>query len=307
VDPIKGKSSWVTIGAFDGVHLGHQKILSELTEGNNERANAVTFFPHPGVFLNQISEPYYLSTPAEQKQLLQAFGVDEVLIFEFDQTFSRLSPRDFIQKVAERMVISGLLIGYDFRMGADRAGDHFKLKELGKEFGFNVSIVEPVLYKNKPISSSRIRDALKKGLLQQANEMLGYPFSIAGEVVHGDGRGRHIGLPTANIQTWPMKILPNAGVYAALVDVDNVEYRSVVSIGYRPTFYKNTASKTIEVHILDFSREIYGKNLRVHFLERLRAEEKYDSVEKLMEQIKCDIINADEIFSHAKKSPRLFT
>jgi len=300
-------SSWLTIGAFDGVHLGHQRILSLLDQGaacQNCMAYVVTFFPHPAVHLNAIKGNFYLSTPEEQDFLLSKWGADEIITFEFDHDFSRLSPRDFILKLLGRVSFSKLLIGYDFRMGADRAGDHAALKELGKEFGFAVEVVNPVMFENAPISSSRIRAALSSGRVEQANAMLGYAYAVSGEVVHGDGRGRHIGLPTANISPWPMKLIPATGVYAAFTEIDGEAHPSVISIGYRPTFYAG-GIPTFETHVLDFSDSIYGKTITAHFIARLRPEEKYDSVDALMAQIKCDIINAEEILSNATKPTRI--
>lgn len=300
--------AWISIGAFDGVHSGHQQIIGVLSSGVKEtksKAIAVTFYPHPLVYFKNPSKPFYLSTVEEKNMLLKAFGAGSIVTFKFDQPFSRLSPREFINRLYKQAPFSHLLIGYDFRMGANRAGDHLTLQQLGEEMNFSVEIIAPVLHQSKPISSSRIRSALEKGELDLANIMLGYPYFISGEVVRGDGRGRHIGLPTANLSPWPQKLIPAPGVYAAFTEVKDVKYQSVVSIGYRPTFYESPAMQTIETHILDYSNAIYGEKIRIHFINRLRSEKKYDSVDSLMAQIKWDIINAKEILSDAAKTSNI--
>lgn len=297
--------AWITIGAFDGVHLGHKQIINILAAGaerSNSAAIAVTFYPHPVVHLKKISKPFYLSTPAEKDTRLKAYGANSIITFPFDQSFSRLSPNEFITHLYKQVPFSHLLIGYDFHLGADRAGDHTALKKLGERMNFKVKVIDPVMHLSEPISSSRIRSALTSSDLDLVNALLGYPYPIGGEVIHGDGRGRHIGLPTANLSPWPQKLIPTPGVYAAFTEIKNKNYQSVVSIGYRPTFYDSPSFQTIETHILDFSDQIYGEKVRIHFINRLRPEEKYDSVETLMSQIKWDIINAEEILSNAAKS-----
>ena len=301
-------SAWVTIGSFDGVHLGHQKILETLNKGahvNQANAVAVSFHPHPAVVLRDIEDPFYITTLDEKNALLKRFGADEIINFTFDKEFSRLSPREFVQLLHQRTTFSKLLIGYDFRLGADRAGGQEALREIGKEMGFSVDVISPVLFEDKPVSSSRIRQALSKGTLMQANAMLGYPFFVTGKVVHGDGRGKHIGLPTANVFPLPQKLIPAPGVYASFTEIDTVMYLSVINIGHRPTFYDADAIQTIETHIFDFSDEIYDRQIGIHLIERLRPELKFDGVDALMAQIKYDIIKAKEILSHAAKPPNI--
>ena len=300
--------TWVTIGSFDGVHLGHQKILNALTAGTERsglRSVAVSFFPHPAVVLRKIESPFYLSTLEEKNALLTRYGAEEIITFSFDQTFSRLTPREFVNLLRERTTFTKLVIGYDFRLGADRSGGQQALKDIGQELGFSVDVISAVMHGDEPISSSRIREALNTGNLSQANLMLGYPYFVAGSVVHGDGRGKHIGLPTANVSPWPKKVVPSPGVYAAYSEVDGEMHPSVVNVGHRPTFYAEGGLQTIETHILNFSEEIYEKTIRIHFVERLRPEEKFDGVDALMAQIEYDIINAEEILSDAAKPSHL--
>jgi len=302
--------SWITIGSFDGVHAGHQKILRILSKTGKEQTSnaiAVSFDPHPADFLGKIKNPFYLSTSEEKKALLKRYGADRIIIFNFNRAFSRQSPGVFIDRLQSKVPFSKLLIGYDFRLGADRSGGQQALSQLGDEQGFKVEIISALMMESQPISSSRIRQSLIEGDLEKANMMLGYPYIVTGKVVHGDGRGKHIGLPTANILPWKKKLVPSAGVYAAFSEIDGHLHPSVVSIGYRPTFYAKGAQQSIESHILEFSREIYDKEIVLHFVKKLRAELKFGDVDALMKQIKYDMINAKEILAHAEQPPNLFT
>jgi riboflavin kinase/FMN adenylyltransferase len=292
---------WITIGSFDGIHLGHQKLIGALTAGaveNKTDAIVVTFFPNPAAFFREITSPYYLTSLREKEHILQNEGIKSVLTIKFDQKTSRLSPEQFLNALYAQFPFTCLLIGYDFRMGADRSGGLENLKEIGEKMGFRVRAIEPVMYRGQPVSSSRIRTALINGDLLTANKMLGYPYSIEGEVIHGDGRGRHIGLPTANIEVWKQKLLPATGVYAVLAEVDGKRHPGVVSIGYRPTFYEDSELQTIETHILDFADDVYSKQMKVHFVKYLRPEEKYNSVRELMDQIRIDIKNTREVLAN---------
>jgi len=297
---------WITIGSFDGVHLGHQELIHQLVDGSrraNTHSALITFFPHPAVYLRQIESPFYLTSPEEKEKLLLSTGIYSILTLHFDRAVSQQSPREFISMLYEQFHFSHLLLGFNFRMGAGQKGDIHLLEELGKEMNFSIQAIEPIKYHGHIVSSSRIRNHISNGDIQLANSMLGYAFSIKGEVVHGDGRGKHIGLPTANLKVWGKQLLPANGVYAAYTVIDNVRHPSVVSIGYRPTFYQSPTLQTIEAHILGFSGQIYEEQIKIHFIERLRREEKYDSVGELMEQIRKDIIDTKEILSNDKTSP----
>ena len=205
------KRAWITIGSFDGIHLGHQKIIDNLVKGakkNGVPSIVITFYPHPAVHIRNITDPYYLTSPEEKDQILSKLGVNSVLTMHFDHSVSQLSPRDFINTLHRQLKFTCLLVGYDFRLGTDREGDLKTLEYLGDEMGFCVQAIKPFQKQSKPISSSIIRSALKKGDLSTANTMLGYPYSIEGIVGHGDGRGKHIGIPTANLSVWKKKLLP---------------------------------------------------------------------------------------------------
>jgi riboflavin kinase/FMN adenylyltransferase len=292
------KGGWITIGSFDGVHLGHQELIKVLVDGakrDNCPSIVVTFFPNPIVLLKNIKEPFYLTLPEEKDKILSQFGVDSILTIYFNHAVLRLSPRDFVSTLYQQLRFTCLLIGYDFRLGADRAGGISTLEHLGQEMGFCVRAIDPLEQGSQPVSSSNIRATIKKGGVRAAKEMLGYPYSLEGMVVQGDGRGKHIGLPTANISVWKGKLLPENGVYATFVVLDEKKYPAVVSIGIRPTFYEMPTEKTVEVHILKFSDQIYKKNLTIQFISRLREERKYGSVSELMDQVQKDISDTEEV------------
>jgi len=291
------KRAWITVGSFDGIHLGHQKIIDILVKGaNNSGAPSiiVTFFPHPAVCIRNITDPYYLTSPEEKDQILSKLGVSSVLTIRFDNSIAQLSPQDFISMLHCQLKFTCLLVGYDFHLGADREGDLKKLEYLGDKMGFCVRAIEPLRQRSKPISSSIIRSALKSGDLSTANTMLGYPYFIKGTVEHGDGRGKHIGIPTANISVWEKKLIPSEGVYAAYIYINKKKFPTVVSIGYRPTFYELPGQQTIEAHILNFSEQIYGMQIKLQFISRLREEKKFGSVKELMNQVRKDISDAEE-------------
>jgi len=291
------KKAWITIGSFDGIHLGHQKIIENLVKGakkNSAPSIVITFYPHPAVCIRNITDPYYLTSPEEKDQILSKLGVNSILTMYFDHTISQLSPRDFISTLHRQLKFSCLLVGYDFHLGADREGSLKILEYLGDKMGFCIHAIKPLQKQSKPISSSAIRSALKKGDLSTANTLLGYPYSIEGIVIHGDGRGKHIGIPTANLSVWKKKLLPSEGVYAAFIYINKKRFPAVVSIGFRPTFYEIPEQQTIETHILNFSDQIYGKQIKLQFISRLRDEKKFGSVKKLIQQVRKDISYAEE-------------
>ena len=295
------KKAWITIGSFDGIHLGHQKIIDNLVKGaknNGAPSIVITFYPHPAVSIRNITDPYYLTSPEEKDRILSELGVNSVLTVNFDYPISQLSPQDFISTLHRQLRFSCLLVGYDFRLGADRKGSLKILECLGDKMGFCVRSIKPLQKLSKPISSSVIRSALKRGDLNTANTLLGYPYSIEGTVVHGDGRGKHIGIPTANLSVWGKKLLPSEGVYAAFIYINKKRFPTVVSIGFRPTFYEIPEQQTIEAHILNFSDQIYGMKIKLQFISRLREEKKFGSVKELIKQIRKDISDAEEALSN---------
>ncbi len=293
--------SWVTIGTFDGVHLGHQGIIHRLAAGARQTgvpAVAVTFYPHPAVVLGKRSDPFYLTTPDERAGLLNAHGADLVITIPFTPEVARTSARDFIALLVEHLHMSHLLIGPDFALGRDREGNAARLTELGREFGYSVEVIPPVELDGQPVSSSRVRAALARGDIQEAALLLGRPYHVSGQVVPGDGRGQSIGVPTANLSLWPERAIPKSGVYVTHAHVNGRAYGSVTNVGVRPTFNTDSPSPRVETHIFDFNETIYGQDIQVEFLERLRDEIRFPDVHSLVSQIHTDIARAKEILDH---------
>ncbi len=299
---VRRGGAWITIGSFDGVHLGHQHIIRSLVEQarrSDSPAVVVTFFPHPQKVLRNFEEPFYLSTPEEKDEQMNLLRVGSVLTIHFDLPFSKTPARDFMRCLHSRLAFSRLMIGHDFTLGANREGNFNMLERIGRDLGYRVTAVEPVRMETGKISSSGIRDLLNAGEIAKANRLLGRPYQISGPVVHGDGRGKHIGIPTANLAVWKEKLVPAVGVYAAQAEVDGRTYPSVVNIGHRPTFYEVPADKSIEVHLLQFNRDIYGQQMRLNLVERIRPEMKFASAQELMDQIQQDIRQTKEMLAHA--------
>lgn len=302
------KSAWLTIGTFDGVHLGHQAVIGRLVRGahsQNKPAVVVTFFPHPAEILRGLNGPYYLSTPQERESLIKELGVDEVLTLNFTLEFAKKTAREFIQDLHTQTLFSRILAGYDFRFGVNREGNISILRHLGQEFHFEVQTISSQLLNGQAISSSAIRQLILSHEVRQASELLGRWYSVGGEVVHGNGRGKHIGVPTANVASWSRRLIPATGVYAARVEVDNQSHPAVLNIGSRPTFYFPPAEQTVEVHLLDFHEDIYGKTIKVNFIDFIRLEKRFNSAEELMDQIRKDIQTTREVLAHAPKTPDL--
>jgi riboflavin kinase / FMN adenylyltransferase len=310
IDEIKAKSrgSWITIGSFDGVHIGHQQIIKTLVEGaKKDQADSVviTFFPHPAKVLKRVRGPFYLTTPEEKDEALSCLGVSSILTLKFDRTLANLTAKEFMCILHKRLKFSCLLIGHDFKLGANHEGTFHRLGEIGKELGYFVKAIEPVQSSSQVVSSSSIRKLISAGDIEKANKLLGRWYSVKGEIVHGDGRGKHIGIPTANVEPWDEKLIPESGIYAAFAEWHGAFYQAVINIGYRPTFYTRPAKQTIEAHLLDFNQDIYGSKLILHFVERIRDEMKFDSAEDLMQKIKHDIKDTREILKHAAAEKNL--
>ena len=300
--------AWVTIGSFDGVHRGHQTIIKKMVEEShkeNKKCVVVTFFPHPIKVLRNLESPYYLNSPEEKNQILKNLGVDSIMTLHFNHDLSKLSAGSFIHMLYDQLKFTCLLIGYDFRFGANRSGDFHTLTEFGKELGYCVRAIEPFKVTSQPVSSSSIRNLITAGKIQAANELLGYSYTVKGRVVRGDGRGKHIGLPTANLDVWEEKLLPPIGIYAAFIDIDGKRYKTALSIGVRPTFYKHPSQQTIEAHILDFDSEIYGKEVVLRFMRHIRPEMKFDNAQTLMVQINQDIQFTREVLAHEPEETNL--
>jgi riboflavin kinase/FMN adenylyltransferase len=288
------RPSVVTIGVFDGVHLGHQYLIRRLVESaqsSGRLAGVLTFHPHPDVVLRGITGRYYLTLPDERAALLGALGVDFVVTLSFDDHLRHIRAAAFVDLMREHLRLSELWVGAEFALGYKREGNVPYLRAQGAEKGFVVDVVDLMAVEDtadgpRTISSSAIRAALAAGDVTTAQEMLGRPYSVRGEVVHGLARGRTIGFPTANIAAPPERLIPANGVYAGWAVLGDERFMAVTNVGTRPTFSGHDV--TVEAYLLDFDLDIYGATLEFQFVKRLRAEMKFSGIEALIAQIQAD-------------------
>ncbi len=305
VDELNLRHSWLTIGVFDGVHRGHQQIIRRLVEGARAAhapAVVLTFWPHPASVLGG-GEVKCLTTPDERAQLLQALGVDIVITQRFDRALASTSAQDFISRLKEHLGFEHLLIGYDFALGKGREGNAARLSEIGKSLGYQVEIIPAVGDESGVISSTEIRKLVATGDVADAAALLGHPYSLHGAVVHGDSRGKLLGFPTANIDYAPQKILPANGVYACRIWIEGMSYAAATNVGVRPQFHEEAVRPSAEAYILDFAREIYGQDVRLEFVARLRDEMKFPSVKALIERMHQDVERTRELLAPAPSAP----
>ncbi len=291
IDELNLPKSWLTIGVFDGVHRGHQQIIQKLTEGAHAAgvpAVVMTFWPHPATVLTS-HEVKCLTMPDERSALLEALGVDVVIAQTFNRELASTSARDFIERLKQHLGLDHLLIGYDFALGKGREGDAARLAQMGESLGYETDVIPALSDESGVISSTEIRKLVAVGDVAVASTLLGHCYELHGPVVHGDGRGKQLGFPTANIQYPEAKILPANGVYACRVWVDGKAYAGAVNVGVRPQFHDQAAAPLVEAYILDFDRDIYDQDIRVEFVERLRDERKFAFVEALIEQMHRDV------------------
>lgn len=288
------KCTALTVGTFDGVHQGHQILIGKVVEKAREingRSVVVTFNPHPREVLHGGHNKIKLLTTLEERvEILQGYGIDEMIVIPFDRDFSLLSSHDFIEKIVfGKIGVQHFIIGYDHQFGKNREGTITTVKKLGKELGFDVHMVDAQEVEKVTVSSTTVRKALaNEGNVEMAANFLGRPYQLAGMVIHGDKKGRQIGYPTANIKVDnPRKIIPLNGVYAVTVDFENTVYKGMMNIGYRPTV-TDINELRIEVNMFDFNQEIYGKQLKVHFHKRIREEQKFNGIDELKSQLGRD-------------------
>ncbi len=285
-------NTWLTIGSFDGVHIGHEQLIRELNDNAHQadgKAVVLTFHPHPAVILRGRTGAFYLTPPSEKVELLDKLGADIVITHPFTYDLSQSTAREYVIYLMNHLGFKQLLVGYDFALGKGREGNVPYLQLLGEEFGFSVQVVEPVMSSGKIVSSSLIRNLIGEGAVSEAFKLLGRYYPVQGIVVHGDGRGKKIGIPTANLETGDEKLIPGAGVYACRVQFQGNYLPAAVNVGTRPTFESSDKTSHVEAYILDFSGDLYGQEIKVEFIERLRGEVKYQSVEELLDQIYADI------------------
>lgn len=297
--PIDNATS-ATIGNFDGVHIGHKKILSAVKETAGEKGLSscvITFHPHPQKVLRNIDIPLLMPI-RERLRLLEREGIDFVACYTFTQDISKITAKDFISEIlVGKLKVRHLIIGPDFSFGRKREGNAELLQTMGKACDFETSVIGPVYIDNELVSSTAIRNLLKAGDARKAARFLGYNYYIEGEVTEGEKRGRQIGYPTANLNTdWEM--LPKTGVYATRASFDDKKLDSITNIGYRPTF--GSSRLLIETHIFDFNSDIYRKRLRIEFVERIRDEKRFESVDALVAGIRLDVEKVKDILKNTK-------
>ncbi|MBU3820533.1 bifunctional riboflavin kinase/FAD synthetase [Flavobacteriaceae bacterium XHP0103] len=281
----------VTIGTFDGVHIGHQKIIKQLVDtanGSHLKSVVLTFFPHPRMVLQKDASIKLINTIDERSEILYALGLDYLLVKKFTKAFSRLSAEDFVKKIlVDKLNAKKVIIGYDHRFGRNRNADINDLKLFGEKYGFQVEEISAEDINDVSVSSTKIRKALDEGNIAKANAYLGYPFMINGSIKKGKGLGRQLGFPTANVaveETY--KLIPKYGAYIVNSEIDGQQVFGMMNIGLNPTVNDNKES--IEVHFFNFEKDIYNKKIQVNLLNRIRDEQKFESVEALKQQLLLD-------------------
>lgn len=299
LEDVNLKNAWLTIGVFDGVHRGHQEIIRKLTAGahaDGVPAVVLTFDPHPATVLSG-QDIKCLTTPDERAELFAELGVDVVITQRFTRDLSTVTAKDYMSQLSERLGLRHLLIGYDFALGKGREGNAARLTEISHELNYTVEVVQAVSDESGVISSTEIRKLIATGNIIEANKLLGHYYTLRGSVIHGDGRGHRINIPTANISYSTQKVIPAFGIYACQARIGDERFLAATNIGINPTFTPDKQTPNVEAHILDFARDIYGKVVILEFIARLRDELKFDTVDALIKQIQIDIAHTREILS----------
>jgi riboflavin kinase/FMN adenylyltransferase len=283
--------SVVTIGVFDGVHRGHQHLIRRLVSAarmSGRLAVVLTFFPHPDVVLRDLSGRYYLTTPQQRADFMGELGVDHVITLPFNEEFRQIRAAAFVDMMREHLKLESLWVGADFALGYKREGSIEFLRAQGAEKGFTLEVIDLIGEDGiATFSSTAVRDALADGDMEGARRLLGRSYSVSGEVVHGDHRGRTIGYPTANVAVWSEQLLPANGIYVGWATIGGGRYMAAINVGLRPTF--DGQDIRVEAYLLDFDREIYGETMEITFETRLRPEQKFSDIQALIAQIDEDV------------------
>ena len=288
------------LGNFDGVHLGHKEIISKVVDisiSKNIPSGVLIFDPHPRNYFNRKLDDFILSDLKTRSYLLEKTKLDFLGILKFDDFMSNLSPREFVEKIIKNRVgVSHLIVGYNFKFGKNREGDVQILSKICAEFNIDLTIIEQVKNLEQTISSSKIREGIKELDFEKVKKIIGDYWKILGEVIEGDKRGREIGFPTANIMLNNL-IKPDFGVYAVKIDYNNDTYDGIANFGVRPTFDKTKSQPILEVHLFNFSDNLYGKEIIISFVDFIRKEKKFNGLESLKSQIQLDINKAKDLLS----------
>ncbi|WP_185868987.1 bifunctional riboflavin kinase/FAD synthetase [Blattabacterium cuenoti] len=295
----------LTLGIFDGVHMGHQKIIQNLIFRSEKKYCSVllTFYPHPKEILDPDRKFFYLNTLSERIYNLKKTGIKNLIVHPFTKNFSKLNTKNFFQKILHsKFRMKRIITGYDFRIGKNRKGSHEELKKFSRIYGFQIDRVSPYKVKNRIVSSTKIREYLLLGKIKWANQALGYFYTLSGNVIKGKGIGKTISFPTANIQVDSKKLIPKNGVYAVKINYLDKIYRGMLNIGINPTIDQKNQKINIEVHIFNFFENIYGKRIDVLIIDMIREEKKFSTLQELKTQIGEDEINIKKFFSCEKKN-----
>ena len=295
------KNPVLTLGMYDGVHIGHQTIINQLNqiaEQVDGESVLLTFDPHPRMVLQPNCDLKFIYTLEEKEKALEKLGLDHLIIHPFTREFSQLTSVEFVRDLLVNQInIHTLVIGYDHHFGKNREGNYEQLEILSKEYGFNLVQIEAVDCNDIAVSSTKVRQALIEGNIDYVNEALGTQYPLSGEVVHGDKIGRTLGFPTANLKVNDLKIIPSHGVYSVNVFVDEKKYLGLLSIGIRATV-TNSQELRVEANILDFNQDIYGKTIRLEFLDKIRDEKKFNGLDELIEAMNQDKAHAIAKYGH---------
>jgi len=290
--------TFLAVGSFDGVHLGHRQLLSAMVAKARKvsvRTAVLTFFPHPKRVIQNLQEPYYISTLSDRVRFIAEQGIDLIITHPFDDEVRQMRAADFMERLCQFVDLRQLW-GGDFALGYKREGDIPFLRQLGQEKGYSVELATGMVdWGGKLVSSSRIRQSLADGNIEDVTGCLGRPFQLSGKIIKGNQRGRTIGFPTANLDVWNELLLPANGVYATVATVRGEQHIAATNVGVRPTV--EGQKLTIEAHLLDFDEDIYGELMQLTFVNRLRSEQKFSGLDALKEQIKVDVANVRRILT----------
>ncbi|MDR6299930.1 bifunctional riboflavin kinase/FAD synthetase [Mesonia maritima] len=298
---LQKKGAVITIGTFDGVHVGHRKIIKRLVDSgkkNHLKATVLTFFPHPRMVLQQESKIKLINTIEERKKILKKAGVEEIVVYPFTKEFSRLTAQEYVQSIlVKKLQAKRVIIGYDHRFGRNRTADIQDLRKLGKQFHFEVEEISKEDIEEVAVSSTKIRKALENGELEKANTYLSEPFMLTGKIVKGKGLGKQLGYPTANLQIEEeYKLIPKGGVYVVSSVIDKKKYYGMMNIGTNPTV--GGKEQTIETYFFDLDKNLYGKEISINLITRIRDEQNFNDVDELISAMKED---EEYSFNYLKK------
>ncbi len=291
----------MALGNFDGVHIGHQALIKatlEMAQKLDGIPGILTFHPHPLKVLFPEQAPPMLVTVEEKIKIISNIGAEVILLAPFTKEFSALPPSEFVREILfEILQVSGIVVGYNYTFGRGGVGNPELLKELGVKYGFQVEVVAPVEVNGEIVSSTLVREYLLEGQIEKATSLLGYSPFLKGKVIDGEKRGRLLGFPTANVAILPELLIPANGVYAVKVKVGQNNYQGVANIGVKPTFHLHSQTRSVEVNIFDFNQDIYGQEIEVIFVARLRGEKAFNGVDELTKQIQADAGQARELLT----------